>query len=63
MRAQISSTRLVAAGIVMLLAGIQIGLWLADFFDDGVHEPLSLVIGIAMLATGLGVIALPLVRR
>lgn len=59
----ITPVRLVAAGIVMLLAGIQIGLWLADWFDDGVQSPLSLVIGIAMLVVGLGLIAMPFVRR
>ena len=63
MNAPISRTRLVAAGIVMLLAGIQIGLWLADYFDDGVQSPLSLAIGLAMLVVGLGIVVMPIVRR
>ena len=63
MNARITPARLVAAGVVMLLAGIQIGLWLADFFDDGVQSPLSLGIGIAMFVVGLALIALPLLRR
>ena len=63
MRGPISARRLVAAGIVMLLAGIQVGLWLADYFDDGVQSPLSLVIGLTMLAVGMGIIAMPFVRR
>lgn len=60
---RITPVRLVAAGIVMLLAGIQIGLWLADYFDDGVYSPLSLMIGIVMLVVGLGIMVMPLARR
>ena len=60
---RITPLRLVSAGLVMLLAGIQIGLWLADWFDDGVQSPLSLAIGVAMLVVGLGLIAMPFVRR
>ena len=63
MPAPITARRLVVAGIVMLLAGIQIGLWLADYTDDGVHSPLSLVIGLAMLVAGLGIVTTPLLRR
>lgn len=59
----ISPIRLAAAGVVMLLAGIQIGLWLADYFDDGVHSPLSLAIGIAIFAAGAAIIARPFLRR
>ncbi len=47
----------------MLLAGLQIGLWLADFYDDGVQSPLSLLIGLLILAAGIGIAATPFVRR
>ncbi|HEX6588751.1 MAG TPA: hypothetical protein VF039_06990 [Longimicrobiales bacterium] len=59
----ISAARLVAAGIVMLLAGIQIGTWLADLVDDRVASRLSLLIGLAILTVGVGIIAMPLARR
>ena len=59
----ISARRLVAAGVIMLLAGLQIGLWLADWFDDRVASPLSLLIGVLILFVGAGVIAMPLLRR
>ena len=55
--------RLVAVALLMLLAGVQLGLWLADYFDDGVHEPLSLAIGLAMLAAGVAGVVVPLLRR
>ena len=59
----ITAARMVAAGIVMLLAGIQIGTWLADWIDDRVASTLSLLIGLAILAVGVGIIAMPLARR
>lgn len=59
----ISAGRLVAAGVIMLLAGLQIGLWLADWFDDRVASPLSLLIGVLILFAGAGVIAMPFLRR
>ena len=63
MRLMVSRRRLVAAAAVLLLAGIQLGLWLADYVDDGVHSRLSLAIGLGMLAIGIGLVAMPFVRR
>jgi hypothetical protein len=40
-----------------LAAGAQTGLYLFDTLDDGVSEPLSGVIALAVLAVGLGIVA------
>lgn len=63
MSAGITRGRLAAAAVVMLLAGLQLGLWLADWYDDGVHSPLSLAIGVAILLAGVALIVTPVVRR
>lgn len=59
----VSRRRLVAVATVMLMAGVQLGLWLADWYDDGVHSALSLAIGLAILAAGIGTAAGPFIRR
>ena len=45
-----------------VLAGVQTALYLFDYFDDGVAEPLSGWIGVGFLAAGLTVVLLPFVR-
>lgn len=45
-----------------VLAGVQIALYLFDYYDDGVTEPLSGLIGIGFLAAGLAVVLWPFVR-
>jgi pilus assembly protein TadC len=45
-----------------VLAGVQIALYLFDYFDDGVAEPLSGWIGVGFLAVGLAVAMWPFVR-
>ncbi|MET0400522.1 MAG: hypothetical protein ABW277_27270 [Longimicrobiaceae bacterium] len=45
-----------------MLAGVQIALYLFDYFDDGVAEPLSGWIGVGLLAAGLAVVLWPFVR-
>ena len=45
-----------------VLAGVQLALFLFDYFDDGVAEPLSGWIGVAFLAAGLAVVLWPFVR-
>ena len=41
---------------------VQVGLYLADWYDDGVAEPLSLGIGIVILVAAGVLSALPFVR-
>ena len=59
---QISRARFVTVAVFMLLTGLQLGLWLADY-DDGVHSPASGLVGLAMLLVGIGLVAMPFVRR
>ncbi len=48
--------------IVLVVGGIQVGLYLADWYDDGVAEPLSLWIGIVILLIGGALGILPFLR-
>lgn len=52
-----------ASLLVTALGGIQMGLYLADRYDDGVAEPLSAWIGVAILGLGFAVGLWPLGRR
>ena len=63
MASPITPRRYVLVALFMLATGVQLGLWLADYYDDGVHDPLSLAIGLAMLGVGIGVLGIPFVRR
>ncbi len=45
-----------------VLAGVQLALYLFDYFDDGVAEPLSGLIGVGFLAAGLAVVLWPFVH-
>ena len=62
-QATLSAGRTLAIVTVSLLAGVQIALFLFDFYDDGVADPLSLVIGIAILMVAIGLAVMPFVRR
>ncbi len=45
-----------------VLAGVQLALYLFDYFDDGVAEPVSGWIGVGFLAAGLAVVLWPFMR-
>lgn len=45
-----------------VFAGVQIALYLSDYFDEGVAEPLSGWIGVGFLAVGFAVVLRPFVR-
>lgn len=48
-RAELSSGWLSLTLVVAVIGRVQVGLYMADWYDDGVAEPLSLWIGIVML--------------
>jgi hypothetical protein len=61
-RAEISVGWLSLTVIVFVIGGIQVGLYMADWYDDGVAEPLSLWIGIVILLVAGALATLPFVR-
>ena len=63
MTVNVTRARFITIVVFMLLTGLQLGLWLADYYDDGVHDPLSGGIGVAMLIVGIVLVAKSLTRR
>jgi hypothetical protein len=61
--AELSLTRLASTLLVAVLGGVQVGLYMADRYDDGVAEPLSLWIGIGILLCAAGLGVLPFLGR
>ena len=49
--------RALAFLLLGVLSGIQIALYLYDYYDDGIAEFGSLLIGLAMLAASIGFVA------
>lgn len=56
-RREISLGKVLLIYLLGLVAGVQGALYLFDLYDDGVAEPLSGVIALAMVAAGLGFVA------
>ena len=52
-RAELTLTRVLAIYVAGAIAGVQIALYLFDFYDDGVADVRSLLIGLLFLASGL----------
>jgi len=61
-RAEFSVGWLSLTVIIVAIGGIQVGLYMADWYDDGVAEPLSLWIGIVILLIGGALGTLPFLR-
>lgn len=60
---QLSLRRVLAVFVLGLVSGAQIALYLYDYYDDGIADPKSLLIGIGMLGASLGFILYSFVRR
>lgn len=52
-RAELSLVRVLAIYVAGAIAGMQIALYLFDFYDDGVADLRSLLIGLLLFALGL----------
>lgn len=61
--AEFSRSRLLLTLLVGVLGGVQVGLYWADWYDDGVAEPLSLWIGIGILLLAFVLAMLPFIRN
>lgn len=58
----ISLLRVFGIFALSLVSGIQIALYLYDYYDDGIADAKSLLIGIGMVAAALGFILLSFAR-
>jgi hypothetical protein len=56
-RRELSVGRVLAVLAVGFVAGVQVALYLFDYYDDRVADPVSGLIGVAMLAAGLAFVA------
>jgi hypothetical protein len=55
--------RVLAVFILGLISGAQIALYLYDYYDDGVADPRSLLIGIVMVGFSVGFIFYSFARK
>lgn len=59
----ISLARAIVILILGVITGIQLALYLYDYYDDGVAELLSLFIGVGMLLLALGFVFFTFITR
>ncbi|MEX0723030.1 MAG: hypothetical protein WD053_04100 [Gracilimonas sp.] len=53
---KITLLRVIGIFLFGLVSGIQVALYLYDYYDDGIADPLSLFIGIGMIILSIGFI-------
>ncbi len=56
-RAELTVIRVAMIFAAGLVAGVQIALYLFDFYDDGIADVRSAVIGLVLLTLGVGLLA------